>query len=206
MDRFALSLIAVIGGITGLVLYQIFLSEEQVSNESCLPKNLSQVELYFPVKTPSVLPDGYSLQGIEVRNHVPENVILYYADHPLCIQPFSDFTESQLHISIQKELNTEGHAIYSSDDAKQIIGYNVTNLPSTTSLEFQQAWLKSNNLTSSDSKWNAVDLNSYKGVDRMEVNGLSHIMFLNDKDQTLYGIGGTLPMKELLIVAKSFPP
>ena len=203
MERFILSLIIAIGGITGLVLYQIFLSEEQVSNEACLPNDISQIKLNFPIKTPSVLPNGYSLQGIEVRNHMPESVIFYYADRPLCIQPFSDFTKSQLHISIQKELNTEGHAIYSSNNTKQIIGYNVTNLSPMTSLEFRQAWLKSSSLPNGSSEWNAIDINSYKGVDRME-NNVAHIMFLNDKDQTLYGIGGTFPMNELLIVAKSF--
>ena len=60
MERFILSLIIVIGGITGLVLYQIFLSEEQVSNEACLPNDISQIKLNFPIKTPSVLPNGYS--------------------------------------------------------------------------------------------------------------------------------------------------
>lgn len=127
MDRFALSLIVIIGSITGFVLYQIDSSKEQATSASCLPKEISDVKTEFPIRTPSTLPDGYSLQGIELDNPTPTSITLYYADHFLCIHQYSGFESSQLHIVVQKEISMEGHAIHLPNDTK-IIRYNETQL------------------------------------------------------------------------------
>lgn len=204
MDRFVLSLIVVIGGITGIVLYQIFLSEAQLSKTSCLPKDFSQVNFEFPVKVPLVLPEGYSLQGIETVIHPQSIVILFYADHSMCLHWDSEFNRNLLHVVVRKENNMEGHAILSSNGT--IVGYNETHLPPMTSLEFQQAMIKSilhygNNRTAI---WKAVDINSYKGltVSSQSNNGVE---FLNEKDQMVYGVGGNLSLNQLVMMAKSIP-
>lgn len=207
MDRFVLSLIVIIGGITGFVLYQIFSSEAPVSSTFCLPKDISQLNLDFHVNTPSVLPDGYSLQGIEILDHAPYGIILNYANHSMCLHTFSEDDVNLLRVLVRKEHNTEGHAIFSPTG--QMLKYEKIQLPPMTSLKFQQETIKTvlslglnRTLT-----WKAVDINSYKGLTVLSMREPAVIapavVFLNDNDQTLYTVTGNLPLNQLLAVARS---
>lgn len=196
MDRFVISLIVIISGITSFVLYQI--AEEA----TCLPKDLSQIQLGFPLKLPTVLPAGYTLQGIEYNLSYTGITYFFYGTHPICRQPphFSSYPEA-LEVSVMKERNDEGHAVYAPNGT--FTGYNVTQLPPMTSLEFQQSVLKTEHKLGLIEFSKEVDVNSYKGWISFD-NASIH--FLNDKDQVLYGVGGNVSMNQILAVAKSIPP
>ena len=200
MDRFVISLIVIIGGITGFVLYQIFSSEEPY----CLSKDMSQVKLEFPFKLPTVLPDGYSLQGIRTAMPILEGITyFYYGTHSICSVPplHSTFHVTQLVVTVMKERNVEGHAVYAPNGTFQ--KYVEIQVHPMTSLEFQQDVIKTEHKLGFNKFSKEVDVNSYKGLISFDNSGVE---FLNDKDQVLYGVGGNLSMNQILAVAKSIPP
>lgn len=204
MDRFVISLIVIIGGITCFVLYQI---EETV----CLPNDMSRLKLEFqqshlefPPKLPTALPLGYSLQGNEAY-YLPGAFIsrFYYGTHPICTDPpylYFQRETPMILVSIGKE-NYFQNSIYSQNGSK-VIAYGGTTLSPMTSFEFQQGLVKYNE----NKNWKAVDINSFKGA--FSDSHPRGVMFLNDNDQVVYGIYGSndLTLDQLLAVARSIPP
>jgi len=182
-----------------------FLIYQMESSASCLPKDISQVKFGFHVNVPSVIPSGYSLQGIQTTYPLNTTAILYYADHPVCV-PLSSFFSAQLLVTIKNYNLGEHHAIFSPNG--KITGYNETNHTPLSSLEFQQDILKTQD--DPDRIWQPIEINSYKGLEREyyhyfdnDVKLVHEILFLNDKDQVTYEIAGNFTLNQLLSLARS---
>lgn len=203
------SLIAIVVGIASAIALAgitVGINHENASATTapqCPSTDMSKIITAIPVKLPTSLPTGYTLQGIESQMNNTQ-VLAYYADHPLCAFPTGfDYHGAQLRLVITKVGQSETSATYqqnwlnyAADSSNQVVA-KVQPIEVNGYL---------------GAGWDPYDTNSVvrldgKVIESTPFQGNGALFFLNDKDQTQYSLFGSsdMSLQQLQQVANSIP-
>ncbi|MCS6768796.1 MAG: DUF4367 domain-containing protein [Candidatus Nitrosocaldus sp.] len=193
----------------------------------CDPKSLEQVQLEFPVKEPTYLPEGYKLQVVDTTSF-PGMVALYYAKYEMCHGVSLSNPGDVIVITVgdvqgsAKEGNI--HAVnlmndpvehfkrdvesYNSviPDAAKLIDKPESTIPLVRMIEVNGHVGKAREPMKG---YNVYIINdgerSEKVVEELSDVRAGFVTFYHEKDKTMYSILSTFPVEEMLKIAESIP-
>jgi hypothetical protein len=158
-----------------------------VGGNTCPPTSLSAIKVAsnFIVRQPTVLPDHYTLQGIE--DEQPADIQFLYANHTLCSFPSGfDYHANQLKVVIAKP----GTPTNSTKFQKDWLNY-AANPKNGIVAKVVPLDINGNNGVG----WEQYDTNSTVRLDGKVIqstpyHGQAALFFYNDKNNMVYSIFG----------------
>ncbi|MEO9295733.1 MAG: hypothetical protein ABI347_09060 [Nitrososphaera sp.] len=171
------------------------------SNASgCLPSNTdSLANAKFVIKKPAdnALPFGYKLQAVDDATY---NVMLYYADHPICKPTEISRELSNGTLVVQIGYNSE------MTDGQQMAETNAKGVSNATNGKVTPQIINING-------HKAIVIPEHMGVDRTTLDGKviheeplqmpAAVLLFNSSEKTQYYVTAHLPAGELVKVAQS---